>query len=521
MSERRLQRIEQIHIQGATFNITVDIILDDENERYISIPALCDALDLEVSSQRRRTNRNFAMYSRLLPLDTSSGKQDVSCLQVRSIDEWLQGLRQGKMTDEQREKLAVFQRDLAVFAKSTFPHVPVVIEPNFADSTARSLFGTEETDLPLELTDLNEIEDGRKQNDSAVFHLPKQEEILAQVANRQPGSHLIVTSTAGDTAFRESCLDADGWIYSESMPYYRSSDQIIVYLENPTRTVDLETAESRIRSFGETTVMTARIALGFWILERENPARLQSNGTIAIRPEDILIWRGIAQHTRAAYSGSEARISDGYESKYFEQVHRDFLYIQDCYMYSEQGQPIKFEGPYAHVTAIRGQRTLWGPSDEVLFYLFAPGGWIVSATGKAYSHFGIALKRVFELRPNRQKYALRIALYLIERWAQLSSKGDFEEAICMRDLLRSSIIDPDRIDFPVLRNSVIHALTEILPKQKIVGKVQQYIPPALLTRSQKEQFLASYWSLPPHSDILQQYGDLLQVRPRSQRSLQI
>lgn len=312
---------------------------------------------------------------------------------------------------------------------------------------------------------------------------------------RQPGSHLIITSTSQDTAFRESCLaGVERWVTTANPPYYLSTEKIIVYLENPTHTIDHETAKKRIRSFGETTIMTARIALGFWFLERNNPALAQSNGTVAIRPEDILAWRGIAKHSREAYLGSETRVTDGYERKYYTQVHRDFLYLQDCYMYSEQGFPLDFEGPYAHVTVVRGQRTLWSKPNEPLLYLFAPGGWIASPTGHAYSQLGVALKRVFELRPNRHKYALRIALYLIERWAQLAETGKFDEPIRMYDLLQSSIIPADLTNFATLSQGVEQALLKILPSYHILGKVQKYVPSAPSQASPKAQFLATYWS---------------------------
>ena len=174
----------------------------------------------------------------------------------------------------------------------------------------------------------------------------------------------------------------ENWVTTANPPYYLSTEKIIVYLEKPTHAIDRETAEKRIRSFGETTIMTARIALGIWFLERQNPALVQSNGTVAIRPEDILAWRGIAKHSRAVYPGSEARVTDGYERKYYTQVHQDFLYLQDCYMYSEQGFPLDFDGPYAHVTVIRGQRTAWSKSKEPLAYLFAPGGGSLRRPGR-------------------------------------------------------------------------------------------------------------------------------------------
>ncbi|GHP00869.1 hypothetical protein KSF_109160 [Reticulibacter mediterranei] len=509
MIEERSLPTEQIEIPK--LRITFDIVLADDGERYISVPALCDAIGLEPGPQRRRIRRQQELYAglRVLKLATSGGEQGVSCLQANKVSIWLEGIQHARLNSQQKGRLSILQEELVTLALSTFSEFSLMLAKASTEDTAVALAPAAEVD------DLREevIEEAlHKASSIDLPQLPEQEVIFAQLMQRQPGSHIVITSTSQDAAFRASCLEGiEQWVTTANPPYFLSREKIVVYLENPTHTIDRESAEKRIRSFGETTVTTARIALGIWFLEQNNPTLAQSNGTVAIRPEDILQWRGIAKHSREAYPGSEARVTDGYERKYYQQVHRDFLYLQDCYMYSDQGLPVTFEGPYAHVTVIRGQRTLWSKPNEPLVYLFAPAGWITSPTGQAYTQLGIASKRVFELRPNRHKYAFRIALYLIERWAQLAETGNFAEPIRTDDLLRSSILSPDAVDFATLSRGIEQALLNILPTYQILGKVQKYVPPAHVSRSTKEEFLSTYWSLPPHDEILKQLRILQQT----------
>jgi hypothetical protein len=106
--------------------------------------------------------------------------------------------------------------------------------------------------------------------------------------------------------------------------------------------------------------------------------------------------------------------------------------------------------------------------------------------------------------------ALRIALYLVERWSQLSILGNYDDPIMMGDLLRASIISIDSSNasrFATRVNTAIKTLME----HNILGEVREYLPSSEKKSTVMERFLSTYVSLPPHREVMKKYQEIGQT----------
>jgi hypothetical protein len=485
-----------------------DVILGSDGERYMVIPAICETLGIQPGPQKRRIKRNAELRVglRILTVTTPGGNQNTSCINIKQINLWLEGFQIDSLSEIAQKKLTVLKNDLVPHATQTF--LSLAPEPPFNPPQA-NLSQTERDKKEPGKVSLNDQFIAQQLIAKPVIGqitLPiTEQQLLKQLAHTQQDTHLVVTNSVEDVAFRESCLAAlSAWNTSSTHPHFISSDKVTVYLDHPSQMIEKEDARERISKLGERTVMTARIALGLWNLRRHNPQFLQKNGGIPISVEEILEWRGIARHSREAYPGSSIREIEGFEKKYQQQVYEDFLHLQRCYMYTDES-PIKFEGPYAHVTIVRGKRTLWDQNeDKVLGFLFAPGGWITSQTGQALTQFAVVLAEIFKLKPQKHQIALRIALYLVERWSQLSLYNRYDDPIMMGDLLKASIIDIDKSNSTRFISRVRAGITTLM-EHNILGEVKEYIPNFDTKTTIIERFLSTYITLPPHKDVIRKY----------------
>jgi hypothetical protein len=474
---------------------------------YISIPALCDALGLIVGSQVRRIKRNEHLLAGLrhLQLVTKGGMQRVNCLHMACLQAWFDGIQTGSLSSEAQGTLRQLQTAL-----------PSLLSQAFLEQTALS-------GSPCVSTALTEASQKGITPENHIPALPpaienipaeRQRALLANTLRYSPDSKLVVNGFEEDTAFRESCLvDAQDWLQDGSI-YYEASNNIRVYLSHPNETLDLALAHEQIKKIGITTVLVARIALGLWNSRRYDQ-RLSENGSIAIALHEILAWRGLKKHTKAVSSGSTARMSDGYDAKYKRQIYRDFFHLQQCYLRGEytrfdsRGCPRQFivDGPYMRISIV-WERNLWG-EEEIAGFLVSPGDWITTYAGTTFGYFGLLDQRIFQLHPQRDQLALRIALYLIERWSRqaqctqrVGHPSSYEEPITMQDLLTASMIFFDPRTFPLRFKERIEAALSKLFEQKILSDTPRSVFHAHEALPWREQWLSSQWLLLPRLDVI-------------------
>lgn len=502
MMVQSIKAQQSISFQDKKFTV----VLTDTDELYMSIPAICDALQLDARAQIRRIMRTETIADGLqkLLIDTSGGQQWINCLRVAVIAEWLGGIRVNMLHNALQQALSLYQQELPLLAFRAFPNIQCQEQPS-------TLSKKESTFIEIQETPSLVIEERDPEKRALLANIP---------SSLSSQTHLVVASFDEDRAFRESCLASEEqWIVGRQdvAPFYLTSNQIQVYLGHPQQPLDLSLAHERISALGESTVLTARIALGLWNIRRDDRL-LSENGSTAIRIEDIFEWRGIQKHSRPAYPGATRRITDGYESKYKKQVYLDFYYLQQCYLrghYNRVDNGIMrqfiIDGPYARVSVVLEQKkphTLW-QEEEIVGFLFSPGDWITTYAGQALYSFAHIDKRIFQLHPQQDQLALRIALYLTERWCQQARFGNYQDPIVMIDLLKASMIS---IDYKNLTSRFAGRIEKALQKlfdQGILGDSPQCLSLIDKTRNWGDAWLSSLWCLPPHLEVIEHYQQML------------
>ncbi len=305
-----------------------------------------------------------------------------------------------------------------------------------------------------------------------------QDTLLFAHVTPQVTSTLVVPNYKPDQAMREASLAPQSqWTPAgDGGISYIASNALEVYLGTPEHPLDIPEALQHIRQLSESTVLTSRILMGLWNSRRYNQ-RVSRDGSVAILVDEVLAWQGIQKHSRAAHPGtaSPKRYTEGYRAEQRERVIADLVLLSKCNVRGNctiqvQGRmkKIYLEGPYLHFTTVKAE-TLFG-TEAIIGFLVAPGGWI-----NAYEqHHNIYLAEVdsqifTQLHPVNDRYALRIALYLTERWREQAKQGNFSDPIALADLLAASMIEVDRRHLTEFGPAIERALFK-LQQMGIVGR---------------------------------------------------
>jgi hypothetical protein len=110
---------------------------------YITFPAMCNALGLNVRGQTQRVQRtrSLATALRRIPIETRGGVQRINCLRVDKVALWLAGAQTSQIKPEFRTKIEAYQDELAPIATQVFLRiagmkatqlVPAVADPQVA-----------------------------------------------------------------------------------------------------------------------------------------------------------------------------------------------------------------------------------------------------------------------------------------------------------------------------------------------------------------------------------------------------
>ncbi len=340
-------------------------------------------------------------------------------------------------------------------------------------------------------------------------------EMLARIPKEAGASHLSSTNYQVDRSIREASLaNDDQWQEEEETLVFTSSNQLKVYLGTPKNPLEMSEALKRIRKLGETTVLTARIVLGIWNLRRVNN-QLAKNGSVAMRLEEILEWRGIKKHTYLAYPGTQVRYTDGYRMEHKEQVLRDLDLLATCCVrgrvcvtFKGKKTNLSINGPYLRY-AIVTRETLW--TDEAIAGVFvAPGDWINTYTEQDNYFFAEIDRRIFQLHPQNEQHELRLALFLTERWREQGKKGNGDEPLTMADLLAASMIRVDKTNLTTRFAPRIQKALNNLWEKKIIGAPPTCLTPVDTTKSRwGKDWLASKWLIVPPPEIQRYYETTL------------
>ena len=93
---------------------------------YLPLSAVCEALGIDTSSQRKRILRDEAVADRLvnIPLETpyqdSTRIREVACLNLRAVPYWLGTIDAGRVKEDHKKKVILYKREFAEAAWYVF-----------------------------------------------------------------------------------------------------------------------------------------------------------------------------------------------------------------------------------------------------------------------------------------------------------------------------------------------------------------------------------------------------------------
>lgn len=270
---------------------------------------------------------------------------------------------------------------------------------------------------------------------------------------------------------------------------------------DPEHPLEKDEIEHYIHQLDESTVLTARILLGIWNIRRSEQ-QLAKDGSAAIRIDDILEWRGVQKHQRLLYEGAPSYTTDGYQWKHKQEVHKDIKLLELFHLRGQHAITIKgkswqfvIDGPYLRVTSVKEKM---GPVEEdPIGYFIAPGAWI-----NTYEEHGNVVlveidRRIFQLNPQNDQLALRIALYLTEHWRLHFTTGHYADPMVMQELLKASMIPIDRSNLTSRFIPRVEAALQKLCTQGIIGSADQLTPVDRTQSRWGKEWLSSHWRIMP------------------------
>jgi|SRR5579859_6156369 len=479
----------------------VTFVLDQQERCWISLPSACQVLGLNARGQQQRIYRTPELASGLcqLLLLTRGGPQRVNCFQVEFLSLWLQSLKHGQQDLHER-----FLQDVTVatttLLKQRESAVALPMASTYPQSRKNKVVVQEPVVCQLPLP-LDEINDEPEEHQQVV------------VATTLPGLSqvLIVTNHPEDRAIREATLArADAWKEEPTRrrPYYIASNEVRVSLGDPAHPLIVEDAQMALRNLQESTVLAARYILGRWHIARDQDS-LAREGSVLIRPEELLEWRGILPHSREVYPGSLIRQIDGYEQKYLDQIHQD---IKSLELFHLQGQHRILAGGQMHVLTIdgpylRATQVQEAESGQAMYFV-APGGWINVWIAATEANGGLWVaeldRRIFQLHPHNDQIALRLAFFLTEHW-QMHLAANLEVVpLRMEELLMASMISIDRANLTLRFAPRVEAAIQKLVEQGIIGQARPQ--QSLVKRGHwGKAWLAMFWEITPPEEVVKRY----------------
>jgi hypothetical protein len=336
-------------------------------------------------------------------------------------------------------------------------------------------------------------------------------EQLFEKITTEKSPDLIVTSYHPDRAVREASLARkEQWKPTDAGELsYLASNELEVYLGTQGNPLEIGEAFTKIRSLSESTVLTARIVLGLWNSRRHNK-QVSKEGSVAILLDEILQWQGIQKHSRTAHPGTTKRYTDGYRAEQKRRVIQDLAMLASCHVRGTctitirgKSTPIEVDGPYIRYDTV-SRKTTEGEK-VILGFLVAPGGWI--GTYEQHQNESLAQidRQIFTLNPQNDRYALRLALYLTERWREQAKEGNFSDPITMSDLLALSMIEAEKRHLASEIAPRVEAALARLETMGIIGKHLCLTPVDKERARWGKEWLASQWEILPPVELIRTY----------------
>lgn len=317
----------------------------------------------------------------------------------------------------------------------------------------------------------------RKQEDIDEI---KQQELMRLVSELTPSQQIMVTNHPPERAVREASLASKKrWKSRQSGMYYVASNELVVSLGTPEVPLDLEEAREEIKKLGVHTTLTDRILFWYWNIRRRGPLR-QENGSVPVLLIEVLRMLGVDKHKKLAYPGTQndKTYTDGYRAEHKERIIRNVailsaFQVEGPVLKAGFSNTIEVQGPYLRSSIIRrkfaGQKTIVG-------FFVSPGDWVNSLDLSDDSQLTRIDEAIFQLDPQNDQHAIRLSLYLAERWRDHAHHRAFDEPIKMIDLLAASMIEIDYNNLTSRFAERIDRAFETLESKGIIGGIQYLTP---------------------------------------------
>lgn len=319
---------------------------------------------------------------------------------------------------------------------------------------------------------------------------------------------MAATNYQPDQAIREASLTRkELWRLKDGEMFYLTSNKLEVCLRTPVD--ERSQACKQIHQINESTALTARILLGLWSVRRHN-STVSEDGSVTILLKEILQWQGIQKHSRIAHTGVTRRYTDGYRPEQKQRVIRDIALLASCTVRGTcnivaDGKTFstRIDDPYLRYS-VTSRKTDTG-KEVVTGFLVALGNWITTYEQHKNAAFTQVDKRIFTLNPQNERYALRLALYLTERWREQATQGTFGTPITMSELLRASMIEVDERHLTSRFIPKIEKALLQLEQMEIIGK-QQRLSTFDVTRTRwGREWLTANWEILPPLELMHVY----------------
>lgn len=460
----------------------VILAIDQYDICWISIPSACKVLRINARGQQQRIARTQELVQacQQIVLATRGGPQRITCLKVEHISAWLL-----TMANAQPDQ-----------------HIPFLQTLTDATATLRNEIQTKAHQLVLPLNEGSVVEIGEPQ--AVATTLPG----LGQI--------LIVPSHAEDRAIREATLARQTAWREEpklGLPYYLASNQMRVYFGDPQFPLEPEEAQAALAHLRESTILTARYILGRWNIAREQ-GQLAQEGSVPIRIEEILEWRGLQKHSRAIAPGSAVRRIEDYEIKYRKQVHEDLRLLSQFWLCGThhvqvegQWHPVNIDSYYLRIGRLQN------PENDRSLYYAAPGVWVNTYELSGGLWLAELDRRIFTLHPQRHQIALRIALFLSEHWQFCLMNGGEIAPLTMQDLLARSMVPVDQNHLTSRFIPHVEQAIQLLRQREIVREVKPDREVLRESTQWGKEWLATRWTITPPADVLQRARDRMVGTP--------
>lgn len=335
-----------------------------------------------------------------------------------------------------------------------------------------------------------------------------------------------------DRAIREASLaSGTSWKERAGLLSFLATNSIEVSFGSRELPLDIAAARKEITKLGESTVIVGRLLFLLWNTRHKQMTRRKGN-SVPVLISEILRLMGHAKHTKM--QGANLQYTDGYRPEQKRKVIQDAallaaFQVRARIMEGGTATSLNILGPYLKCSLITREI---GDRHYVVGFYVEPGDWI-----KAYEAFpehpaDNALVRIdtaiYQLDTQNDKYAIRIALALTERWrdqvsafqaAQMRGEAlsaNFSTPQKMSDLLAASMIavprEHVRDRFIPRIERAIQALTNPLPvahraddepsTRIIIGSAQ---PLKTIVRNKEHwemAWLDMPWVILPPTDLL-------------------